>query len=311
MEERLADHPVDVAIPADLPAGPRRCQPDRAGARQPARQRGEVHACRHARRIRGARRRRLRARDVDDEGPGLPAGERERLFDKFQRGSDEGTIAGAGLGLAICRAIVRSARRRRSRRAPARRRRALRVHAADLGARRRDAGDASGPRRSRTTPASATCCACCSQAEQLSRHRSGDGGARRDRGAQRTSRICCSSISGLPDGDGLEVIRRVRAWSPVPIIVLSARTMEAQKIAALDAGADDYVTKPFSAPELLARVRAALRRSVRGAEQPPSLQLGRVDDRSRAARSAMAERRGASDAARVPRARECSRATRA
>jgi two-component system, OmpR family, KDP operon response regulator KdpE len=84
---------------------------------------------------------------------------------------------------------------------------------------------------------------------------------------------------GLPDGDGLTVIRRVRAWSPVPIIVLSARTMEEQKIAALDAGADDYVTKPFSAPELLARVRAALRRNVRGAEQTSVLRLSgiRVD----------------------------------
>ncbi|HUJ29333.1 MAG TPA: response regulator [Myxococcales bacterium] len=65
---------------------------------------------------------------------------------------------------------------------------------------------------------------------------------------------------GLPDGDGLKVIRRVRAWSPVPIVVLSARTMEEQKVAALDAGADDYIVKPFSAPELLARLRAALRR---------------------------------------------------
>ena len=78
---------------------------------------------------------------------------------------------------------------------------------------------------------------------------------------------------GLPDGDGLKVIRRVRAWSSVPVIVLSARTMEEQKIAALDAGADDYVTKPFSAPELLARVRAALRRNVRNAEQTSVLHL--------------------------------------
>jgi two-component system, OmpR family, KDP operon response regulator KdpE len=75
---------------------------------------------------------------------------------------------------------------------------------------------------------------------------------------------------GLPDGDGLKVIRKVRGWSPVPIIVLSARTMEEQKIAALDAGADDYVTKPFSAPELLARVRAALRRNARAAADGPS-----------------------------------------
>jgi two-component system KDP operon response regulator KdpE len=81
---------------------------------------------------------------------------------------------------------------------------------------------------------------------------------------------------GLPDTDGLGVIRRVRAWSPVPIIVLSARTMEEQKIAALDAGADDYVTKPFSGPELLARVRAGLRRGARGAEQTAVLKLGLV-----------------------------------
>jgi two-component system, OmpR family, KDP operon response regulator KdpE len=81
---------------------------------------------------------------------------------------------------------------------------------------------------------------------------------------------------GLPDADGVKVIQAVRGWSPVPIVVLSARTMEAQKIEALDAGADDYVTKPFSAPELLARVRAALRRNVRSAEQVPNLQIGSV-----------------------------------
>jgi two-component system KDP operon response regulator KdpE len=65
---------------------------------------------------------------------------------------------------------------------------------------------------------------------------------------------------GLPDGDGLDVIRDVRGWSKVPIIVLSARSDESDKIAALDAGADDYLTKPFGVGELLARVRANLRR---------------------------------------------------
>ncbi len=65
---------------------------------------------------------------------------------------------------------------------------------------------------------------------------------------------------GLPDGDGLSLIRDVREWSDVTIIVLSARTDESDKIAALDAGADDYLTKPFGTGELLARVRANLRR---------------------------------------------------
>ena len=79
---------------------------------------------------------------------------------------------------------------------------------------------------------------------------------------------------GLPDEDGVVLIRRLREWSPVPIVVLSARTMESQKVAALDAGADDYVTKPFGAPELLARIRAGLRRSSRGADALPALTLG-------------------------------------
>jgi two-component system, OmpR family, KDP operon response regulator KdpE len=67
---------------------------------------------------------------------------------------------------------------------------------------------------------------------------------------------------GLPDMDGLEVIRRLREWSPVPIIVLSARGQETDKVAALDMGADDYVSKPFGAGELLARIRVALRHAV-------------------------------------------------
>jgi two-component system KDP operon response regulator KdpE len=65
---------------------------------------------------------------------------------------------------------------------------------------------------------------------------------------------------GLPDLDGVEVTRRIRAWSSTPIIVISAREAERQKVEALDAGADDYLTKPFGTGELLARMRAALRR---------------------------------------------------
>jgi two-component system KDP operon response regulator KdpE len=65
---------------------------------------------------------------------------------------------------------------------------------------------------------------------------------------------------GLPDGDGVDLIRELRTWSGVPIIVLSARTQESDKVAALDAGADDFITKPFGVAELLARTRANLRR---------------------------------------------------
>jgi two-component system, OmpR family, KDP operon response regulator KdpE len=68
---------------------------------------------------------------------------------------------------------------------------------------------------------------------------------------------------GLPDIDGIEVIRRLREWSKTPVIVLSARGQESDKVAALDAGADDYISKPFSPQELLARIRVALRHAAR------------------------------------------------
>jgi two-component system, OmpR family, KDP operon response regulator KdpE len=81
---------------------------------------------------------------------------------------------------------------------------------------------------------------------------------------------------GLPDIDGVDVIRRIREWSPMPIIVLSARVQERAKIEALDAGADDYVTKPFAVGELLARVRAAFRHAVRTASGTLILRIGAV-----------------------------------
>jgi two-component system KDP operon response regulator KdpE len=73
---------------------------------------------------------------------------------------------------------------------------------------------------------------------------------------------------GLPDLSGVDVIRRVREWAQIPIVVLSAHDREEEKVEALDAGADDYVTKPFGARELLARVRAALRHADRPPEDP-------------------------------------------
>jgi two-component system KDP operon response regulator KdpE len=73
---------------------------------------------------------------------------------------------------------------------------------------------------------------------------------------------------GLPDMDGVEVTRRLREWTQIPIIVVSVRDQEEDKIAALDAGADDYLTKPFGAGELTARIRAALRRSAHPESEP-------------------------------------------
>ncbi len=82
---------------------------------------------------------------------------------------------------------------------------------------------------------------------------------------------------GLPDGDGKDVIKRAREWSDVPIIVLSAREREAEKIEALDLGADDYVNKPFNIGELLARMRAALRHHMQRKAEIPSLQVGNLE----------------------------------
>ncbi len=81
---------------------------------------------------------------------------------------------------------------------------------------------------------------------------------------------------GLPDRDGQSLIREIRAFSAVPILVLSARTLEAEKIQALDGGADDYVTKPFDVGELMARVRAALRRGSQASDPVPLLRIGEV-----------------------------------
>jgi two-component system KDP operon response regulator KdpE len=86
---------------------------------------------------------------------------------------------------------------------------------------------------------------------------------------------------GLPDGDGIDLTRRIREWAATPIVVISARGQERDKVAALDAGADDYLTKPFGVGELLARMRVALRHAARAAGQPeePVFALGelRVD----------------------------------
>lgn len=82
---------------------------------------------------------------------------------------------------------------------------------------------------------------------------------------------------GLPDGDGKGVIRQVREWSDVPIIVLSARDREAEKIESLDLGADDYINKPFGVGELLARIRAAIRHRIQKNDERPLTKVGDLE----------------------------------
>jgi len=82
---------------------------------------------------------------------------------------------------------------------------------------------------------------------------------------------------GLPDGDGKDVIRQARQWSDLPIIVLSARDRESEKIEALDLGADDYVNKPFNIGELMARMRTALRHRMQRKAEMPTLRVGSIE----------------------------------
>ena len=101
--------------------------------------------------------------------------------------------------------------------------------------------------------------------------------------ADATKRIAAESPDivlldlGLPDGDGKEVIKRAREWSDVPIIVLSARERETEKIESLDLGADDYINQPFNVGELLARMRAALRHRMQRKAEVPVLRVGNIE----------------------------------
>ncbi len=101
---------------------------------------------------------------------------------------------------------------------------------------------------------------------------------------------------GLPDGDGKDVIRRAREWSDVPIIVLSAREREAEKIEALDLGADDYINKPFNIGELLARMRTALRHRMQRKAEIPVLRVGTLEVDAVRHRATRARRRTQADA---------------
>ena len=198
--------------------------------------------------------------EIADRGPGVPRGEEDKVFEKFYRGQPAAG-RGAGLGLAICQGIVEAHGGQHLGPEPARGRRGVPLHAAAgrhaTGRRYRPMPDPvvvlieDEPQIRRFLRATLT-----GQGYRLFEASTGADGVV-EVGSRQPDVIILDL--GLPDMDGLDVIRRVREWSGVPIIVLSARGQERDKVAALDAGADDYVTKPFGAGELLARIRVALR----------------------------------------------------
>ncbi|MFJ3876368.1 response regulator [Streptomyces sp. NPDC090077] len=116
------------------------------------------------------------------------------------------------------------------------------------------------------------------QARKFEVEEAGDGGSALRLAAARKPDVIVLDL-GLPDMDGVDVIKNVRGWSRVPILVLSARHTSEDKVRALDAGADDYVTKPFSMDELLARLRAAARRQEDpGATRPDEVTVVTTDE---------------------------------
>ena len=205
---------------------------------------------------------------VIDHGPGIPAPERERVFEPFVRGTSANGDRGSGLGLAIARGFVglnggrlwvEPASGRRIRVRPrAARGRASRGGNRMSGARVLVVDDEPQILRAlqlklRGAGYAVDTAATASEA--------------RIKASIRPPEAIILDVL-LPDGRGTDVCRELRSWSEVPILVLSAVGEEQEKIAALDAGADDYVTKPFSGDELLARLRAALRRTQTSTRQP-------------------------------------------
>ena len=199
--------------------------------------------------------------EVADRGPGFAAGEEKRIWEKFYRGPAQG-VRGVGLGLAICRAIITA-------------------HGGKIEAENRPGGGAlirvvlpTAVNRHRwTLTSSAPEILIVEDDPQIRRFLRATFTAEQYRfreavtAAEGIAQVAARQPDlivldlGLPDRDGLEVIRKVREWTQTPIIVLSARGQERDKVTALDSGADDFVSKPFAVGELLARVRAALRRS--------------------------------------------------
>ncbi len=208
---------------------------------------------------------------VVDHGPGVSPDEIERIFEPFHRGRGVGSVPGAGLGLAIARGFAEANGGRvwvESREGSGR---GVRHRAPAL-----EGGGVSGARVLVVDDEAQIL-----RALRTSLHAAGYEVETAETAAGALSAAAMRPPEAvildlvLPDGSGIEVCRELRTWSTAPVIVLSAVGDEAEKIAALDAGADDYVTKPVGIDELLARLRAVLRRAVPSGE--PVITVGELE----------------------------------
>ena len=224
---------------------------------------------------------------IEDQGPGVPPDEHEAVFEKFYRGrpSGERVVSGTGLGLAIAREIVHAHRGA--------------ISIEDVkphGARFVIVLPVGPPHRHpirrggvMTIPERPTRILVVDDEEQIRRALKSilsTRGYTLDMAVNAQEALIKAIDSPpdlvvldlmLPDRSGIEVCRELRTWMTAPILILSVRAGEAEKIQALDEGADDYLTKPFSAGELLARVRALLRRAAALTSPPPVVTTGDLE----------------------------------
>ena len=214
---------------------------------------------------------------VEDEGPGVPQSDLPRIFDKFHRVDGSRNTEGVGLGLAITKGFVEAMKGEVSATSPVRDGRGLRVEF--VFPMQADLGDAMTPSRLLVVddePQIVSALKPGLQAAGYDVEAVGSASEALDAVAQRAFDVLIVDL-GLPDMDGKELIARIREWADTPVIVLSARDAEDEKIAALDIGANDFVNKPFSIGELMARLRVVMRSRASAPAPSDAVRVGHLE----------------------------------